>query len=133
MWRRNIIMINVPKQPPLVEDVPEVGVAPSALHFCPPHAVACIGFGVHRLFAGRSVETRPPGARMELGFGTKEGLAATDAPIGAGRFGVLIFAGERRLSAFLPRYIVLILRKLLLPGRVILTDLSFHGASSPVS
>src|SRR5438477_9453384 len=58
----------------------------------------------------------------------KRGWPQQTQPIGAGRIGVLIFAGERRLSAFLPRHKVLILRELFLPGRVILTHLSFHSA-----
>src|SRR6266446_7530611 len=113
----------------IIEDVPEVGVAPAALHYRAPHAVAGVVFGLDCPFAGRSVETGPTGPRMKFGFGSKKGLAAADTFVGTGGFGVIIFAGEGRFSALLPRHKILILRELLLPGYVILTDLLFHGIS----
>src|SRR6266478_2396923 len=116
---------------PIVKDVPQVGVATAALHFRPPHPVTCIRLCLDSFFAGRSIETGPPRARMKLCFVTKQGLTAANALIRSGGFRVLVFASERRLGSLLPRHIVLILRKLLLPSDVVLAYLFFH-CSLPV-
>jgi hypothetical protein len=62
---------------------------------------------------------------VKFGFRTKQRLATTDAFVGAGGFGIFVFAGEGGLSALLPGHKVLILRKLLAPSGVVL--LYFFG------
>src|SRR5271163_3720561 len=114
---------------PVIEDMPQVGVAPAALCLDALHAVAGVRLALHSLLAGRSEEARPSGARVVFCFRTKQRLAAADALIGTRRLGILIFPGKRRLGSFLPRHIVLILRELFLPVAWCLADFLFHSLS----
>src|SRR5260370_17701124 len=81
---------------PIVKDVPKVAVATAALHFGPPHAVTCIRLCLDCFFAGRSIETGPPTARMKLCFGAKQGLTAANALILSAGFRFPLFPPDSR-------------------------------------
>src|SRR5690348_6676406 len=63
---------------------------------------------------------------MKFRFRAEQLLPAADALIGPWNLGVLILAGEGRLSSLLPGYMKLIRRKLFLPSSWIFADFLFH-------
>jgi hypothetical protein len=111
----------------VVENVAEVGVAAAALHLGTRHPVARVGFGLDRFLAGGSIETGPAGAGVIFRVGSKKRLAAANALVGAGRFGVRVLTSEGGLSSFLPGHIVLIRREFFLPVVFVLGDFLGHG------
>src|SRR5271170_6237287 len=110
----------------------EVCIAAAALCLRAGHAVAGVGFRLHSLLVGGSVEARPPGARVVFGIRTKQRLATADALVDSRRLGVLVFARERRLCALLAGHIVLIRRELLLPRGFLFADFLVHDYSLPL-
>src|ERR1041384_185470 len=112
--------------------MPQVGVALAALHFGPRHAMAAIDFRFDDVVLCRRYEAGPTGARVKLGFRPEQRLPTTDAFIGAGGLGVLVFAAEGRLRSLLSGHKVLIRRKLLPPSMVVFLDLLLvHFPSCP--
>ena len=52
----------------IIENVPNVGIAASALHFSPCFRKAVVNLFAHILFGNRRPETRPAGSRIKLGL-----------------------------------------------------------------
>src|SRR4026208_2345630 len=97
------------------ENMAEMSVAFAAHRFGAPHAVAVVVLGLDVLLHRRRPETRPAGARIELGFPAEQFIAATDAAINALLVIVPILARKRPLRAFLARDIELFVVQLLFP------------------
>src|SRR6266852_1670508 len=96
----------------------EVRFASAAFDLGPGHSVVRICLGLHGFLTRRSIEARPPGARVVFGFRTKQWLATADAFVSPRCIRILVLAGKGRLSPLLPGHMVLILRELFLPGGV---------------
>jgi hypothetical protein len=65
---------------------------------------------------------------MKLRIGAEELLTAANAHIGTFRLCVFIFAAEGWLRPFLARNVILLVRQLLSPFSVILSNLLAHAA-----
>src|SRR3972149_6036326 len=87
---------------PVVEDVPQVGVALGAQRLDAAHPVAQVVFGTYRLRAHRLPETGPAGAGLIFRVRDKQCIAATDAVIDAGLLLQVVCSRERRLGGLLP-------------------------------
>src|SRR5262245_7032592 len=92
-----------------------MGRAFGAMHLGAPHKQAAVLMGAHRLFRRRLVEAGPTGARVELGAGVEQRLAATDAFVHAIVVVVPVLAGEGAFGAVLAGHAVLLRRQLLAP------------------
>jgi hypothetical protein len=108
------------------KEVAQVRIAPAAFHLRPPHPVTCVRLRLHRLFFRRGIKTGPAGAGVVLCVGTKQGLAAANTLVSPRGLRIFVLSGERRFCSLLPGYIVLILRELFLPCRIVFADLFFH-------
>ena len=91
--------------------VAEVCAAAGALHFSTNHSVGGVGMFAHGRSLQRLPKAGPAGAGIKLCIRTEKFLAAACAAIGAGGFGVPVFAGEGLLGAGLPGDAVLIGRE----------------------
>ena len=113
----------------VVEHVAEMRVASLAQHFVSIHAEAVVAFGSDVLFRDRSGKAGPTGSRFELGVGTEQIIAATDAFIDSFFVVVPILAGEGAFGSLLPRNFVLFASQLFLPLGVSFDDLIAHDES----
>src|SRR3954467_2925986 len=87
---------------PVGEQMPEVAAARGAYHLCSRHPEGRIALLVDRVRVGRGVEGGPAAARVVLRLGLEEDGPAAGAAVRARLEGVVVLAGERRLSALLP-------------------------------
>src|ERR1700733_181407 len=79
------------------EDVAQVSPAVAAHGLGADHPVAHVGLLFHGPRIERLEEARPAGPRFELGVRREQGLAATDALVGAVVVAVPVLAGEGTL------------------------------------
>src|ERR1700704_4753276 len=68
---------------PVLEDMPEMPAAASAMHLGAAHEKAAVGLGLNPVFEGRP-EARPSRAAVEFGSGVEQRLAAGGAVIDPG-------------------------------------------------
>jgi hypothetical protein len=102
----------------IIEDMTQMRVAPGALHFRPPHAVAGVGLHLDVFILRRIPEARPAGAGLKLLLRMKKVSAATNAAEHSVLMDVPILAGESALGAAVPRHLVLLRREDRLPFRI---------------
>src|SRR6266849_43278 len=110
----------------------EVRFASAASDFSPSHSVVRICLGLHGFLTRRSIKARPPGARVVLGFRTKQWLATADAFVRPRHIRILVLASKRRLGPLLPGHIVLILRELFLPCGIVFAYFFTHDSYQPL-
>src|SRR5215470_532726 len=111
---------------PVVEDVPEVRIAPRAVHLGPAHEEARVLLGLDRLRRGRLEVRRPAGAGVELVIRAEERLTTADAVVCAAIVVVPVHAAECALRAVLACHLELVVGEMLAPLLVGLADL-FDG------
>ena len=92
-----------------------------------------VGAKLDRLGRGRLVEARPAGARVELGVGAEQVVAARRAAVHAVFLAVRVLARERWLGPLPAQDLVLLRRQLPLPLLVGLGDLRGHAIEPPMS
>ena len=85
----------------------EMAAATRTEDFGTDHAVAEITLLIDMALDGRTGETRPAAAGVELGIGLKQRLPATGADIGARPMLMLVFARERPFGRLLAQYGIL--------------------------
>lgn len=85
----------------IFENVAQVGIASAAHHFHAAHEQRIIHDQRDMVFIDRLPEAGPAGARIELGIGIKEGLAATVAGEGTFLLRVPVDTRESAFGAFL--------------------------------
>src|SRR5881394_2279232 len=100
---------------PVIENVPEMGVAVFADDLGPPHQQAVVRPQLDVLAVGRLGEAGPAGARVELGVGGEELGAAADAAVHPLALLVDVRSGEGALGAGLAGDLVLLGRELFAP------------------
>jgi len=110
----------------VVEQVAQVRIAAAAMHFRSLHEKARICFRFNTCFLRRPRKTRPTGSRIELVVGIEQRITAAYAAIDARLLRSVVLAGERRLSAVLPRDPVLLGRELSTPLIVCFMDFVCH-------
>src|SRR5436853_4588134 len=114
----------------VVEHVPQVRAAARADHLDAEElAPTLLG---HVLLRDGRREAGPSGARVELGAGGEEIVAAADTLVDARVVRVPVGAGEGPLRAALPGHDELLLGEALLPLLVGLLDLVGHHVSPPL-
>src|SRR5579885_837985 len=106
-----------------------MGVAAGAKHFRADHSMRSVPLGVDVLFLDRRGKAGPPGARFKLGLRAEQIRSAARAPVNARLVLIPVLAGERRLGALLPRYVILLRSELPLPLLVAFDDL-LHARSA---
>ena len=116
----------------ILEHVTQMRVAPRALHFRPPHAVAVVGLHLDVFIFRRIPEARPACAGFKLLLRMKEISAATNAAEHSILMDVPILAGESALGAAMPRHLVLLRREDRLPFRIRFYDF-FHAQPALLS
>ena len=99
----------------VVEDMSEVGFAPSAHHFGAVHAIGVVGRVNDTAFTNRLVEGRPATAAFKFGIAYKQWIAADSTIIGAFVLNVFQRAAPWSLRTFLAGYIVDVRRQYLFP------------------
>ena len=92
---------------PIIKDVAEVGVTPTAHHFHPPHAQGHIILRFYIRTRGRIPETGPARAAIELGIGLEEFLPAIYTDVHARSIIVQEFARTWWLGPFVEADVVL--------------------------
>src|SRR5690606_31148499 len=100
---------------PVVEHMPQVRAAVTAVHFGPLGEETVVHLGLHRLFRERRKEAGPPRPRIELGIGGKQGLTAARAPVHPRLVMIPVDAGECRLRPLFPADAKPLRRELLPP------------------
>ena len=104
--------------------------AAAAVDLGSAHEERAVLLGLDRLAVGWLEEARPPGARVELGVGAEQLLAAAGAAIHTLVLGVPVGAGEGPLGPLLAQHVVLLGRQLRPPVRLALGQL-LHCFSLP--
>src|ERR1700733_14286646 len=89
--------------------------AARALDLGTPHSMSGGGLGGDVLRRGRLPEAGPASSGIELGLGTEQGRATTNALVRAGFMIIPVFAREGRLGSLPPRDLILFRRQFLLP------------------
>src|SRR5215813_9990105 len=119
----------------VVEDVPEVRVAPRAVHLGPAHEEARVLLGLDRLRRGRLEVRRPAGAGVELVIRAEERLTTAHAAVRAAIVVVPVHAAECALGTVRAYHLELVVSKLLAPLLVGLADLldGLRGVEHSVS
>src|SRR5690242_1363953 len=87
----------------------------AAHHFGSPHHETVVLFGFNILFGNRRPETRPAGARVELGIGREKVIPTAGTPIHSLFMMIPILPGERSLGALLAADVILLVGQLFLP------------------
>ena len=82
-----------------------MGVTAGTDHLFAHHAMAGVPIHPQCLLVGRGIKARPARARIVLGAGIKERLAAAAATINPLAFLLLILAGKRPLGALLAAHL----------------------------
>jgi len=111
----------------VIENVSQVSVATTAENFGANHAVSHVAFHFYIVGSDRLVIAWPARAGVKFRVGSEKGLAATDAEVGSGSFGVFIFSGKRRLGTLAPGDVVLLFGEFGLPFSIILANFVGHG------
>src|SRR5207248_6289431 len=107
---------------PVLEDMPEMPAAASAMHLGAAHEKAAVGLGLDPVFEGRP-EARPSRAAVEFGSGVEQRLAAGGAVIDPGAVLLVERARPGALGAVLAQYPVLLGVQLATPFLVAVLDL----------
>ena len=84
----------------------QMGVTPGAQYLGPDRAEAAVFFSDYGVVGNGLPKTRPASSGIKFFVGIKQILAAANATINAGFSGIVVFAGEGSLSAFLPGDII---------------------------
>src|ERR1700689_3903415 len=125
--RRRVHAVGQPGRPrSVVEDVAEMRAAEAARQFGAHHAVSAIGDRLDSIGNERGVKARPSAARVVLGPGIEQLVAAAYAEIGALIVQIPILPGEGALGALAARDFVLLRGEQLAPFFVGLCDLPGH-------
>lgn len=99
----------------VIEHVPEMRIAAAAANLGPHHSVRVVRLRHDRARISHIKKARPTAAGMKFLIGSEQLLPATHALVLARSVGGLILACEGRLSSLLPRYVILVRRKLFFP------------------
>src|SRR3990172_22575 len=80
----------------VLKEMAQVGVSFAAENFGAPHEQAVVRFGFDLVLSNRRPEARPAGARIELGVGTEQLVAAAGAAIHSLIVAIPVLPGKRR-------------------------------------
>src|SRR6476469_470536 len=111
----------------IVENMPLMAVASSAMDFGSRHEEFLVGFRFDGGLLDRSPKARPPRSTLEFVLRRKQRQLTPPALIHPFFMIIVVGAGKRPLRSFLPQHIVLILSQQLFPFIIRLGH--FHDAS----
>src|SRR6266404_815340 len=106
----------------VLKHVAQVRAAFLAHHLGSLHAESAVGFGLHVFLGDRRPETRPAGARFELGVRAEQRIGTAHAKVSPLLVILIILACEGALGALFAGYRVLLRSQLLLPLLVLPDD-----------